>query len=405
MKKASSLNILLFLLSLAGTALAVVFGEALLTYVAYLPYWIQCGLYLLFVMAVCCLVMVVSEKMHTGNYLMKHQKEFNMTSSKATLIFLPSALALGVLTQMLYGWAGLLNYETPNFQGTMIVCDVSGSMSTNDPSRNTVKGIASYIDTVPLGEHLGIILFNQDTKKIREYAPLNDETEREALKQLIVDEINYDGGTNIDIALLEAIDEMRAVKNQEWPGLILFFSDGGRGDCTISYDLIRRVSFGDLNNPKNSIPVNTIYYSTSPISGSHMKLIAQNTNGKYVHVGVGGDAALLQDAFKRSRTEYTADSPHLIQAYFEPAHNSALRVFLQILFITLWGVFSGVLVTVFLNNNRLIRHFLIPKVIVSLICAIAFAVLMMGIDSNAIAGRALLAASMCVMYLPTYRWD
>ena len=407
MKKASFLNILLFLLSLGGAAAAFVFGEVLLTYIAYLPYWVQCGVYLLFVMAVCCVTMVISEKIHTGNYLMKQKKEFGLTSGKVALIFLPAALALGMVTQLLYGWLGLSSGFTPRFQGTMIVCDISGSMSVNDPMMDTVEGMLSYIDTVPLGDHLGIVLFNHDTRSLREYAPLNDEAEREALKQLVYEEVYYDGGTNIDKALLEAIAEMRTLEDPNWPGLILFFSDGGRGDCDISYDLIRRASVGDAGNPKNSIPVNTIYYSPSPLSGSHMNLVAQNTGGTYVHVGVGGDAGLLQDVFKRSRTEFKIDSPHLIRAYYGPARGSAFRIFLQILFLALWGVFSGVMITVFLNNHHLFRHFLIQRIAVAVLCGAAFTLMLLRMEGDfaGILGRGLLAAGMCVMCLPTYRWD
>jgi hypothetical protein len=369
---------------------------------------VQCGVYLLFVMAVCCVVMVISEKIHTGNYLLKHRREFGLTAGKATLIFLPAALILGIVTQLLYGLVGTGVIFNQRFQGTMIVCDISGSMTGNDPNMDTIEAMVSYIDTVPLDEYLGIMLFNHDTNRIREYAPLVDEEEREELKARLYNEVEYSGGTNIDSALLGAIGEMRAIENQNWPGLILFFSDGGRGDCTISYDQIRSASMGKSGKAQECIPVNAIYYSTSPMSGSHMSLLAQETGGQYIHVGVGDDVSALRGVFSRSRSEFRwGSNQHLIKHNVGPESKTAIKVILRALFLALWCALSGIYIVLFMNNSRLIKHFLVPRIIISVICGAAFAIILLNYDSSqgGMAARALLSAGMCVVYLPTYRWD
>lgn len=408
MRKASALNFLMLLLSLAGAAAAFVFGELLLSFVSYLPYWVQSGVYLLFIMLVCCGVMVISEKIHSGGYLLKHRGEFGITSGKAALIFLPTALVLGIVTQLLYGWVFSTAVVDPDFQGTMIVCDISGSMEDNDPGREMVEAIAAYIDTVPLEEHLGIVLFNHEITSLRKYAPLKNEAERKKLKELVYNHVLYSGGTDINTALLEAINEMRELENPNWPGLILFFSDGGRGDCIINYDLIRNAAVGTSGKLQSSIPVNTIYYSASPLSGSHMSLIAQNTGGEYYHVGVNDDPAFLREAFTRSRSEFELNNElHMIKYNIGPEGRTVWKIILRVLFLALWGALSGVFVVVFLNNSLLFKHFFIFKVIVSVVCGVIFTFIMLDVntDVQGMMARAFLAFGMCVMYLPTYRWN
>ena len=443
MKKQSFLNGTLFLFSIFGAVLAFVFGEVLLRFIAFLPDWLQCGLYLMFVMFMCALTMIVSEKVKSGNYLMKHRKEFGMTVGKAMLIFLPMALVLGILTQFLYGWLIVAGAETPRFQGTMLVCDVSGSMTGNDPEQEMVAGMLSYVESAPLGENLGVMLFDHDVYTLREYSPLRDEAERDELLleiediyRLIDEGVYYSGGTNINLALLEAIANMREnTQRADWPGLILFFSDG---ESYIDYDAIRRASEGDRENPKNIIPVNTIFYSPPHLNGSHMETVANITGGNYIHVRLGDDVNSLQDIFIESKRSFELESAHLIKSYTGLARYSPLRLILQGLFVMIWMVFAGVFVIVFLNNDNLFRHFFIPRIIVAAVIAVIFtawilqtedAVRTSGMISEAVdtfdsslgSGsafsatidlglestlcRGLLAAGLCVLYLPTYRWD
>jgi len=395
----------MFLLSLAGALAAFFFGEILLSYMQFLPFWLQCGVYLLFVIGVCCIVMVLSEKIKTGYYLLKHDREFGMTGGKAALIFLPIAIALGILTQLLYNWGGIALNTNPRFQGTMVVSDISGSMLDNDPDMDSIAAMVSYIETVPLGEYLGIMIFNHEIITIRDYAPLRDEDEREELIMQIEEGITYDGGTDIQAALMEAIDEMRSATRKDWPGLILLFSDG---ESPIDFGMIQSASLGDLEDERSRIPVSTIFYSRTSTNASHMNRIADVTGGQFFHVGYGDSDLELRDIFQYSRTSFVWNTDHhLIRYTGALGSNTAIRVILRSFFISLWGILSGVFVVIFLNNNQLIKHFLIPKIIVSVLCAVVFTIIMVNLQSDfgGIVGRALLAVSMCVMYLPTYRWD
>ena len=403
MRKSLPLNLLMLVLSIAGAAVTYVLGELLLLYVAYLPYWLQCGIYLLFVSAICCAVMFLSEMIRSGGYLLRHRQEFRQTAGKAVLIMLPAALVLGIVTQLLYGLIGLQKSDNPDFRGTMIVCDISGSMSENDPSQDAVKAITEYVDTVPLGEYLGVTLFNQMPNTIREYSVLKTEDERTKLKDLISSNMVYDGNTDIQSALMDSFSQMRLIEDKDWPGLIMLFSDGL---SYMDYGQLQNASIGDVDDLKTSIPVNTIYYSSTPLGGYQMSTIAQMTGGAYFYIGVDGDEIALRDAFTHSRSIFKVENPHLLKPYYGASRTSPLRIILQILFLAIWGIFTGVLVVIFLNNNRLIKHYLYAKIAISLVLAGIFAVLMITSGAvNRMTAMALLAAGMCFMYVPTYTWD
>lgn len=403
MRKSSLLNLPMLISSVLGAAAVYILGELLLLYVAYLPYWLQCGIYLLFVSGICCAVMFISESVHTGGYLLRHRREFKQTAGKAAVILLSAALVLGIVTQLLYGLTGLQKFGKPDFQGTMIVCDISGSMVENDPNQDAVKAITGYIDSVPLGEYLGVTLFNQTPVLVREYSILKTEDERSELKDFISSSMVYDGGTDIQSALMKSLEQMRLIEDKNWPGLVLLFSDGL---SDVDYDRLQKASLGDVDDPKTRIPVNTIYYASTPVGGYQMSSIAQMTGGKYFYMGVDSEEIALRDAFKHSRSIFTTENPHLLKPYFGFSRTSPVRIILQSLFLVIWGIFTGVLVVVFLNNSRLIKDYLFVKIGISVLTGILFSVLLAASEAGyEMAARAVLAAGMCIMYLPVYSWD
>lgn len=402
MRKSSLLNPLMLALSVLGAAAAFISGELLLWLAANLPYWLQCGLYLLLVAGICCLTMFLSEMIHSGGYLLRHRREFKQTAGKAALIMLPAALLLGIVTQLLYSLVGLQKNSRPDFQGTMIVCDISGSMLDNDPDKDAVNAIVDYIGSVPLGEYLGVILYNNVPHTIRKYSVLETEQERTELMDLISSTVVYDGNTDIQSALMSAFEQMRSIANKKWPGLIMLFSDGL---SDVDYAQLQKASLGDANYPKASIPVNTIYYASTEEGGYQMRSIAEITGGTYFYMGIDSQEVSLRDAFKHSRSIFTVKELHLLRSDPGLFRTVPARIIFQALLLSVWGVFTGVLVVVFLNNNRLIRHYLYGKIGLSVIVGILFSVLMVMAGHFERPARAVLAAGMCLMFLPTYSWD
>ena len=410
MRKDSSLNVVMFMFSILGACLAFLLGELLLAYSPALPFdvpfWVQCGLYLFLAVALSCAAMAVSEMVKSGNYLLKHQREFGLSAGKAAAIFLHAALVLGILTQFLYSWGGVESSGGFQYQGTMIVSDVSGSMYDNDPTRASIDAMLAYTDTVPLGEYFGIILFHSEFEVLRQYAPLRSENERTELKRAISD-IEYGGGTEIEEALVMAFGEIRRQASPNWPGLVLLFSDG---ESDIDFIRVRRESMGNTANPSNAIPVNTIFLSESPLMSGHQMLrIADDTGGEYIHLDVRDDPSELRSAFSRSRETSLnwLDDQHLIHGTPGADEDLIIRTVIRVALLLLWGVMFSIFVVLFLNNNRLIKHFLILKLVVVFVCTLAFPFIILFIEggyANMIA-RAVLVLGICILFPPTYSWD
>ena len=399
MYKNKNLNVLLLILSIAVLVVAFFVGELLLNATNLLPFFIQTGLFLLLVTVLCWLAIFLSEHIHSGGYIFKWSDEFRADARKVALIFLPAAFVLGLITQLLYGMVGVVEAgEIPDFQGTMLVCDISGSMYGNDPQRRTVDAMNGYIDGVELGEYIGIIVFNDMAYTVRGYAPLTSEEERRELKDSISD-INYDGGTNIQDSLLSAFGQIRAIGDINWPGLIILLSDG---ESHVDLEALEIEARGDIGNKLDQISINTIYFSKSPFGSSLMQRIANVTGGRYYYLNASASSS--NNVFARSRSLYTI-SPHLLHAAPLEIRDSVLRIILQILLLSTWGVFTGIAATTMLNNVKLKKAFLFPRIGIAVAVAVIYTLLQLFNPEADRINRVVLLIGLCVMWMPTYSWE
>ncbi|MDR0272118.1 MAG: hypothetical protein LBI27_02220, partial [Clostridiales bacterium] len=163
MVKKSPLNIVLFIFSILAAIAVFGLGELLLGLMDNwlgIPYFLQCAIYLMFAMTMLFLTIFVSEKISSGYYIPRGRVTFSGTCAKAAAIFVPCAFVVGLLTQLLYGVTtiDIGGRGGANFQGTLVVSDISGSMLDNDPDYLSIDALINYVESVPLGEHLGVVL-------------------------------------------------------------------------------------------------------------------------------------------------------------------------------------------------------------------------------------------------------
>jgi len=102
---------------------------------------------------------------------------------------------------------------------------------------------------------------------------------------------------------------------------------------------------------------------------------------------------------------FSSRSAHLLLRVEGVGRDNVVRIVLQSILLSLWGIATGIAVVLFLNNSRLVKSFLVPRIIVSIVIAAVFAVVMALADMDySMAARALFATSTCLLYLPTYTW-
>jgi hypothetical protein len=316
-------------------------------------------------------------------------------------------------------------------------------MLGNDRNREAISGTVAYIEGVGLDENFGLIIFNHEVFTLHYYGPLETEEAREELIE-IVENTPYDGGTDIHGALMAAMRQIRECgecreerredpdrayppcdcdedESPDNPGLVLLFSDG---ESPIDFYELENMSAGDTRNPRNRIPINTIYLGPASdywFGGTtHMERIADMTGGVYMPLRPG-DAA-IGNMFNESLNFWRRTELNLLSSRKGEFSFSPLRIILHGVFFVMWGILSGLMVVLFLNNNRLWKHYFVPKIIVTVVFAAVAAALfavfgsnprpffdislgIFGFDFAGVIPRLVLVAGLCVMYPPTYNWD
>ena len=396
MYREKNVNVPLLLFSLAGYIAAFVLNELLFTFLSPMPYAVQAGLYMTFAALICGAAILASETAASGGYVWQWREKFAKDSLRAWLLFLPIAFLVGLATQFLYGFAGVRIFDqTIEFQGTYLICDISGSMRQNDPSRSAVEAMCAYIDEIPDGEYVGVALYNEEVDVLRRYKRLEADDERGALKEAIKEKAVYEGGTDTHSALMEAIGDIRAVPGDH-PGMILLFSDGL---CDINFNAIQRAARGD--SAAAEIPVNTVYYASAPFGGYQLSNVSKVTGGVFNYLDTAHTA---EGAFSKSRASYAVEKIFLLGLAYGSKRNSPVRIFLQALFIAVWCVALGILAVAMLDNRNLIRDFLYFRIITSILTGVAYAILMVYTPYGGVPlVRLIPALGMVTLIMPTYR--
>ena len=381
MTKDKSVHPPLLIAGLIGSVGSYVIGEIVLYFCGTLPTSPLIGVYLAASLFICGMAAYLSEHLASGNYTFNWRSgSFHKDSLRAVLIFTAAAFVLGMGTQFLYSLLGnSLDSRDINFKGSMIVFDTSGSMESSDRDRKAIEAICDYIDVVPDGELMGLIVYNTDVYTTRDYIPLNGKAERDAIKE-IVRALPYEGSTAMQSALMTALEQVREAQG-EYPGIVLLFSDGL---SSLDFNQIRKAARGDVDGDDRQIPVNTIYYSPGfALGGYQMSRIARDTGGQYMLA----DASQLVNMFTVSRQSYARENLNLLDMTYGPRRNSPVRIAVQALFIASWGVLSAFFLLMMLSTKKLITPFFVPKTILCILGGVLFAVLLLPADADGIGLR------------------
>ena len=432
MFKRSSLNGVMLLFSLLAAVFVYVIGELLLGFLSWMPFIIQCGIYLTFVMSLCFLAVYLSEKVSSGYYIPRGRVTFEGTCAKAAAIFIPMAFAVGFITQMLYSFlfAEAREEVIMGYQG-----QVSGA-------------IVELIDGIDLeGDDLEIVFVVDTTGSMGAY--IID------VKNDILDVLDAISGQtdNFRVALIDYRDfPTWSGYHGDYPGMLqldftndihaivdavnaLTIGSGGDIPETMYYALMMAVELdwqagaryaivladAEPHDPEpytghtlstvaialEDMEIELMLVGTggSPIMISKFEEIAEYTGGAFVHVEPAWMGAGLAPVLVPQYTLTWWEHPHLLIGFDGAGEPTILSMAFQAFLLSLWGIFTGIATVVFLNNNKLFSSFLIPRIIVSIVMAAAFAMLLSVAGLGmAMPLRGLLAIATCVLYLPTYSW-
>ncbi len=189
----------------------------------------------------------------------------------------------------------------------MLVIDQSGSMDEEDGKMDGAIGAAqTFIDLLRPGrDTLGIMAFSDEIDTVLPIERLQSVADQGAAGQL-VEELRADGGTRLNDAIIEAVDEMQGTTGRR---VIIALTDGvSEGDSSTAYDSIERAT-------QAGIPVYTIGLG-SDVDTFQLEEIAERTNGAYYFTPDAAELATLYAELARALQNeysftYTSPTPNL----------------------------------------------------------------------------------------------
>ena len=407
MTKKSAINGAMLLFSLLAAIVLFAFGEALLTFLQGLPFFIQCGIYLTFVLLIVYFAIYLSEKISTGNYIPKGRVTFDSTFAKAAAIFIPCAFALGLLTQLAYGGiVGLMGGEIrfgPAIirtvedigDGEWIPWWVPSAEMPDAPLMPVHDGMQHFFTRNSSNLH-GIL-----DDFAASYETLGPGTDFETWLRLRSPHIPANAPSFLEIGDGYVPLAFQAAVNYTFVYAISFLDPAGieQNPYYIHEFVLRDGYRGPYRNE-----LLTFWNDLDTWAFEHYD--ACNTFIQYWRFHI--DPVPIEPVIVRYEAEpfiVFGEIPHLLLSYSGPGWNSPIRIALQSLFLSIWGIFIGVAVIISLNNSNLFRTFLIPRIFLSIAVSVAFSVMfaMLDMEIDMIA-RGIYALGIGLLFLPTYFW-
>lgn len=340
------INLLLLLFSLIGGAVGFVFGEIMLQRLpGDLPGIVIIGLYF-GVLALCiglfCLAAEMTKPRLNG---LSWRQRYVGSSWKllvpATLVMLfVAGLALEFVYELNLG--GLKQVKNIVF-----VIDDSGSMETNDPDGSRYEATKMLIDKMDKEKEAAIIVFDDRAQLIQPFVRLRDQGVKDEVYAKLDSLEPMQGGTNIDQALAEAMNQIQERDTSKRGTLVILLSDG--------YSVV------DTENAlseykKGGIAVNTIGLGMDNSEGSEgsalLRDIAAYTGGQYQDVT---EADQLTFAFQKIYDNIGERT--LITERTGPMKDSGYYMALRIVSVILIGALLGLALGIMFDNRYLAKSF------------------------------------------------
>jgi hypothetical protein len=167
-------------------------------------------------------------------------------------------------------------------QAVVLIIDNSGSMKKNDPRSLTKQAVTQFIQDVPLGTQVALILFDKEAKALAPLTPIDESTRLDLLTHL--SQINFKGPlTNSGEALAQGLEELKKHSQSAAEQYIVFLTDGivDTGDVARDLQMAEKMR-GELapEAAKTGIRIFSIAF-TDNADKKLMEDLAKATDGAY----------------------------------------------------------------------------------------------------------------------------
>ncbi|MCL2573826.1 MAG: hypothetical protein FWE34_04645 [Defluviitaleaceae bacterium] len=410
MTKKSSINWVMLLFSLLVAIGVFLIGEVLLGFLSFLPFFLQTAIYLTLATILCFLGIFLSEKIHSGYYIPRGRVTFNSTCAKAAGILIPCAFVLGLLTQLLYGFMGATEGEVEaqwqdlgGGSGYAYVYDGVGWWNTRPPGPGnfTIGGMGREYAYESLED-----FFSENHDNLHYH--LNNFASRNDV-------------LGSDATFAQWLNQRHPTVPSGAPSFLAI----ANGNVPLAFRNAMEYAYSTVLDTANATwDPQDAYVATwqfgirdgyTGVHGREYQLLLDALDEWTLQ---NGDACQNFYSFWAMHIQpdpqplapvlsaLVMESPHLLLTHAGPGQTDVLRIVLQSVMLSLWGIFLGVAVMIFLNNNKLMTSFLIPRIAVSIVISVSFALLLAYTSMDlSLAARGLLALGTCLLFLPTFSWD
>lgn len=337
------LNLLLLLFSLIGGAVGFAVGEIILDkWGGDWPWIIVIGLYFgllaLFIGLGCLVAEIVSPRLSGPSWRQRYTGTSWKLLVPATLVMLfVVGLGLEFVYEINAGGAKPV-------KDIALVIDNSGSMQQTDPDDGRYAAAKDMINRMDSDNRVAVMVFNDQTNLLQPFMRVKNQ----AAKDQVIGEIDAleatDGGTNISLALSDAMQHIQDEGDAGRGTMVVLLSDG--------------VSDVDLNSAlalykQKNVQVNTIGLSLVQADGSSLlKSIAQETGGQYYDVQNAGDLSLVFQKIYKDAGERT-----LVTERTGPQQSSMVYLILRVASLVVIGAAIGLALGLIFDNRYLARSF------------------------------------------------
>lgn len=168
----------------------------------------------------CLLAEIISPQLNGKSWRLRYANEGWKFLVPATLLLL---FAGGVLFQWVYGLQ-LGNNDKP--QDYVLLIDMSESMKTSDPQKQSIQAAQALINKMDDGKQVAVFTFNEQTQLIAPLTKLKDPTARTQLKDKLSAIGAPIGRTDIGKALNTAMEHLTKERLGNRKASVILISDG-----------------------------------------------------------------------------------------------------------------------------------------------------------------------------------
>lgn len=269
----------------------------------------------------------------------------------ATFIML---FAAGALLQFVYG-LDLGKHVRP--KNLIMVMDVSDSMNTTDPNRQSIEAAKDLVQQMDSDMKTAIITFNESTNVLQPLVKLNNQAAKDDVIKALDGFGHYIGQTDIGLALDQAVEQINLETDSKRKSVVILLSDG-----------YSEVDLAETLAPykQNDIAIHTVGVSMTNADGiGLLENISSQTGGQYRGVE---DAESLSGVFDQI---YQEQQQRLLNGERSGnAQDSLIYAILRILFITLIGALLGLSLGIIFDNRHLALSFGIGGTIAGLLAGL-----------------------------------